>query len=464
MRKFTRVVIASALGITLHATTARAQGYIFDLGVNAGASLHTPLAGRDKGNTPASARLGAGFLIGSQFTLWPFSRIGLRANLNYSNVPLKAPAELYPDVNLWSGSGDLLIRLKTPNATWQGRETLPYLAFGFGNKWVNPAGNNFVCADRPRVQVWSCLPFNRAPGAGATAALAEWNVPMGLLGFGVDHRLSPHWLVRLEVDDRIFKPQVQSVSRFIGGNIWDVPDGTKNVASIVHELSGQVGVHLAVMLPHHQAAPAVVVAPPPPAQQQQQQQQQPPPPPPVQQQQQQQPPPPPRVDDISVCVLDPSASGGVRRVSAQFRHANGDTVVTSGGSVVPLRSTVGGVRTAVDADFYLRGTPFVMQMGRFREEFITYGRPQNMACDALAYVGTVNGYPVYVSPADVAAFLSDLQAALGRQNGDLAAALARNNALRQKFDDVRVIYVPIDPVGARVQPLQRQEQVRKGEQ
>jgi hypothetical protein len=202
-----------------------------------------------------------------------------------------------------------------------------------------------------------------------------------------------------------------------------------------------------------------MVAPPPPVQQQpppQQQRQQPPPTPPA-------PPPPPRVDDISVCVIDTGAPGGVRTLDAQYRYASNDTVVISGGTPRPIRSAVSSINTAGSADWFVRGTPFVLQMGRYREEFVTYGRPELVGCPNLAYVGMVNGFPVYVNPGDVTAFRPELEAAVRAANGDLATALAGNDRLRTQFDAIRSIWIPIDAVGPRMQALQRQEQVRKEE-
>jgi hypothetical protein len=156
-------------------------------------------------------------------------------------------------------------------------------------------------------------------------------------------------------------------------------------------------------------------------------------------------------------VLDPSAAGGMRMQAAKYRQATNDTVV----GTQPLRMTVSSVRTAANADWYVRGTPFVMQMGQFREEFVTYGRPESVACNSLVYVGNVNDYPVYVNPSDIAAFRSNLETAVRARNGDLAGVLGANRQLREQFDGVRTIYVPIDAVGPRMQALQRQEQVRK---
>lgn len=154
----------------------------------------------------------------------------------------------------------------------------------------------------------------------------------------------------------------------------------------------------------------------------------------------------------------------MRTQSAQFRYASGDTVVVSGGNTVPLRQTVGTVQTARNADWFVQGTPFVMTMGRLREEFVTFGRPTTVPCNSLTYVGMVNGYPVYVNPNDIAAYRANLDTAVRAANGDLAAALAGNRTLREQFDAVRTIHVPMDVIGPVMQALNRQEQVRKFEQ
>jgi len=462
MKRLLSVGTVATLVLAAFAGRAQAQSYWFDLGVNAGGSLFTSVTGDDD-FAGGSAKFGTGWLLGSQFTIWPWSRIGLRANMNIADRGFDADNEIHPNINLWSGSGDLMIRLRAPNPSWEGSETLPYVALGVGRKWVNPAGDQHNCAERRAdnslASFFECTPYDQTTATRtATPALREWDSWMFLAGVGADFRFSPRWLFRVELNDRIFKPFVNQTSGYAGGNVWDAPEATvdDNIASMVHELGLQAGIHVALGM-RGPGAPRTVAPPPPPPQQQQQQQQQPPPvrqePPPPQQT-----PPPPRVDDISVCVLDPAASGGMRMQSAQFRHASNDTVVAG----QPLRSTVSGVLTAGNAEWYVRGTPFVMQMGQLREEFVTYGRPEQVACNSLTYVGMVNNYAVYVNPNDISAYRSDLQSAVSARNGDLAAALGANRQLREQFDAVRTIYLPIDAVGPRLQALQRQEQVRKG--
>jgi hypothetical protein len=376
--------------------------------------------------------------------------------MNYSDRSLDADAEIASHINLWSGSGDIVFRLREPNPSWEGRETLPYLAAGVGRKWINPAGDGYICYDQARSESWTCEPFDKTPNANNTFALGEWKESlMVLLGVGADFRLSPRLLARVEVNDRIYKPQVQAISAFLGGNLYNAPDGEENLSGTAHEIGAQVGLSLAFGMRGETVMAAPPPPPPPPAQQQPEPQQQQPPP---------APPPPPRVDDISVCVVDIAAEGGMRMQAAQFRHASSDTVVTQGGTTRPLRETLGNVQTAANADWYVRGTPFVMTMGEYREEFVTYGQPSTPACNSLVYVGNVNGYPVYVNPTDVSAFREDMQTAVSAASGDLAAALAANNQLRTQFDAVRNIYIPLDVVGPRMQQLQRQEQVRKDQQ
>lgn len=442
---------ASLAALAAFATPpAEAQRYPFDVGVNVGASLHTTMTDAAQ-FAGGAAKFGTGWLAGTQLTLWPRDRFGVRGNLNFSDRPLNADNEVIPHVNLWSGSVDLMLRFKVPNETWQGTENLPYASIGIGRKWVNPAGDQYICVDQVENKFWECQPYSTA-GGGNTPALGEWReVTMLLLGVGTDVRFKPNWAFRLELNDRMFRPQVHETT-LLGGRTWRTIDAQENLAKFQHELSAAAGLHF--MLGRASEMTTPVAAPPPPPQQQQQQQTPP-------QRQTPPPPPPPREDDIGVCILDPAA-GGMRTVDARFRHASSDTVVMQGGTARPIRQLVSSVNTAGNADWYVRGAPFVLQMGQVREEFVTYGRPESLGCGSLAYVGMANGYPVYVRPSDIADYRGELQNALARHNGDLAATLAAERTLRDRFDAVRTIYLPVDAVGPRMQPLQRQEQVRKG--
>ncbi len=440
MKRFLGLGVVAALGLAAWASPATAQSYWFDIGVNGGFSLHTPMADEGAGRVPGSAKFGSGWLAGAQATLWPWERVGIRANFNYSDRDIEADEPIWSSTNLYSMSGDLMFRFKAPNATWQGRETLPYLAVGAGLKWINPSGDHFVCLDTTRNEFWSCTPFNR--DLDETVALGEWKESiMGLVGLGADFRLSPHWLIRAEVNDRIYKPQVQVSQGYLGGNVWEVEDGETNEAKLVHEIGAQVGLSLALGMKGEEV---VAVAPPPPT----------PTPTPTPE-----PPPPPREDDITVCVIDPTNAAGIRMQSARFVHASGDTVVVQGNQRIPLRQAIGTVATAESADWYVRGAPFVVNMqARQTAEFTTYGGPTRLQPADVLFLGTVNGLGVYVGSNEAAALRAPLQAA---QGADLAAKLAGSDALRTAFDEVRVVYVPLRAVGCAFQPLQRQEEVRK---
>ena len=444
MRMLGRVATAAAL-TALVAGPVSAQHWRVDLGVNGGYSWYSSLLGDD--DAGQDVRFDKNWLVGSQLTFWITPRIGLRANGTWTDNDLVTDdEEIHGNVNLWTGTGDLMFRFKQPNETWMGSEFLPYLALGVGGLWHNPAGDQFVCNDAQEGKVWSCIPFTVPPGNanGPEFALGEQKVLAGLVGLGGDMRFSPNWSLRLELSDRIYKPQTHT-AEFEGGNIWDLPNGDENTSNLVHQISGQVGLHLLLGLREG----AAVVAPPPP-----------PPPPPAQPlpppTPTPTPPPPPREESITVCVVD--QTGAVRMQSATFLVASGDTVVEQGGQRVPLRQALGNVRVAQGEDWYVRGTPFIVTSGQYRAEFVTYGQASMRSPESVTFLGTVNGVPVYADTDEAQAIRTQLAA---QTNRDLSAMLA-NRELRDAIDDFRTVYVPLRAVGCSFQPLLRQEPVRKG--
>jgi hypothetical protein len=398
-------------------------------------------------------RFDAGWLTGSQLTLWLSQRVGIRANMTYSDRPLvMEDASITEHVNLWTGTGDLLFRFRAPNETWEGREFLPYIALGVGGKWHNPAGDDFTCQDQEENKLWTCQPYTvpTTDPDGPMFALGEQKVLAGLVGVGGDLRFSPRFSLRLELSDRIYKPQTYA-ARFEGGSIYPLTNGDENVSKVVHEIGAQAGLQLLLGL---READVVAVAPapppPPPAT--------PTPPPPATPT----PPPPPRVEAFTVCVVDPTAPSGIRMQFATFLVASGDTVVVTGGQRVPLRSAVGDVMTAQQADWYVRGTPFRLTSGNYSAEFVTYGAQAVRQPSDLVYLGTVNGYPVYASSSDPALTPQIRQGFANVTDRDLAVVFRTNTNLRTGFDEIRTVYVPARAVGCTFQPLQRQEPVRKG--
>jgi hypothetical protein len=459
MRAISRLVLVAALLIGLGPATASAQRWTADFGVNGGASWYSQLLD-DTNAPPEGARFRAGWLVGSQLTFWPAERVGIRANFAYSERPLYMDSNspqipglgednlLHGNVNLWSGSGDLLFRLASPSESWIGRETLPYVALGLGAKWMNAAGNPNTCGEYNCSAIFTAgVPVGTAPGTfpAGTSALVDRSVLMGLIGLGADFRMSPNMALRLEVNDRIYRPHVWRATGVTTGAA--ITTNQETVAKTVHEIGAQLGLHFLMGL---RTPPPVAVAPLPPAP--------PPPPPPA-------PPAAPREDAITVCVIDPTATGGIRMQTATFRHAQGDTIVMVGGQAQPLRQVVGtGVMTARDAGWYVRGEPLSLTIGRETVRYLPYQTATRIEPNRIVYLGNVNGYPVYADRDEVADVIGTLQTARGtRTDVELGTLLAGTDArTRDIVQRAAFLYVPMDPYGCVFQPVQRVEDVRKG--
>jgi hypothetical protein len=446
MRAISRLVLVAALLIGLAPATASAQRWAADWGVNGGASWYSQAISGDNA-APEGARFKAGWLVGSQLTFWPAANIGIRANATYTDRPFISDGdipgiegdELYGNVNLWSGTGDLLIRFGRPAETWMGRETLPYLALGLGQKWINPAGDFWTTGDG-------------STGAPFTTDGANWrwleetSVLMGLVGLGADFRMSPRTSLRLEVNDRIYKPRILAVTGAVPGQGGAVTTTGDNIGRTVHEVGVQLGLHFLMGL---RTPPPVAVAPLPPAPP-------PPPPPPA--------PEPPREDQITVCVIDPTATGGIRMQTAVFRHAQRDTVVMVDGQRRPLREVAEpGVPMARTAPWYVQGQPLVLTVGREQVRFLPYQTATVVEPQRIVYLGNIDGYPVYADRDEVADVIGPLQTArAGRTDAELGTLLAQHAQARDAVQRVSFLYVPLDPTGCVFQPVQRQVDVRKG--
>jgi hypothetical protein len=458
MRAISRLVLVAALLIGLAPATASAQRWTADFGVNGGYSWYSQMISDEwqVGTGPSAdvregARFRAGPLLGAQLTFWPAANIGIRANMTYAERPVITDGPftgsdiLQGNINLWSGSGDLMFRLRGPSESWIGRETLPYIALGLGAKWVNPSGDHWTCGPAGG-DSFECAPL--VVGPNPRVALGERSVMMGLIGLGADFRMSPRIALRAELNDRIYKPPVYGIAAgtVVGptGNIALVSDS--RASKWVHEIGAQLGLHFLMGLRY---PPPVAVAPLPPA---------PPPPPPP-------PPAAPREDAITVCVIDPTATGGIRMQTATFRHATNDTIVMVGGQAQPLRQVVGtGVMTARDAGWYVRGEPLALTINRETVRFLPYQTATRIEPTRIVYLGNVQGYPVYADRDEVADVITALQTARGtRTDVELGTLLAGTDArTRDVVQRAAFLYVPMDPYGCVFQPIQRQEDVRKG--
>jgi hypothetical protein len=454
MKLFRKVAILGALMVPVATVPASAQSWKWDWNINAGYSFFNEiLEGVDAGMTAGEnkdVKFKSGGLLGTQLTFWPSSRIGIRANGTYADRPLvtddwtiSSPAGSgIENINLWSASGDLLFRFAKPDDEFEGMEILPYIAVGLGAKWHNGAGDNYTCVDTDG-EGSACTPFTLTGGTapGNNFALAEASTLMGLVGFGADWRFARSVALRTEIGDRIWDPRLQRVVVPATGTIYTLGDGDEDMGSTIHEFYGQVG--LSFLFGVDRPEVVAVVAPPAPVE-----------PAPVT--------PTVSREAMSVCVVDPTAPNGLRMQDA-YLVGGRDTVVVAGGSDRPFSTSIGNVSTAANADWYVRGQPLTIRTGATSLEYASYGSARIIESGDLAYVGMVNGMPVYADRNEVADINDELMELRRTRPGtDLGVLLAENRVLRDEIDDVQVLYVPMSPSGCVFQAVQIQEQVRKG--
>ncbi len=434
MRLASKVALVSAFLLPLAAAPASAQSWRWDLSLGGGyAGFNNQLDAEDVPGLGEDNDIGFGSapFLGAQLTFWPSTRFGIRANMTYMDTDFASDNVTYFNhINLWSGTGDLMFRFRRPDEEFRRMEILPYLALGLGAKWINPAGPGETCIDVDEDEDFECSPFE---SGDARLAIAETSTLMGLVGLGADWRLSPRFALRTEIGDRIWDAPIHVLDE-IENETTD-----EDVGGTVHEIYGQLGLAFLFGL---QRPPVVAVAPPAP-----------PAPTPV---------PEVRREAISVCVVDPTAPGGLRMQSATLIEGR-DTVVTIGGTDRPLRESVGNVMVASNADWYVRGQPLTMRVGGETVEFATYGSARVIEASDLAFLGTVNGVPVYADRDEVADVIDELnELNRARAGTDLGQILEENRELRDELDDVSVVYVPMYATGCVFQGVQRQEEVRKG--
>jgi len=157
--------------------------------------------------------------------------------------------------------------------------------------------------------------------------------------------------------------------------------------------------------------------------------------------------------------VDPTASNGLRMQEA-YLVGGRDTVVVVNGSDQAFATSIGTVPVASTADWYVRGQPLTITVGNGKLEYATYGSTRVINSSDLAYLGTVDGIPVYADRNEVSGFINELNQ-VSASNRDLGMTLNNQRTLRTSFDNVKVLYVPMSPSGCVFQAVQRQEDVRK---
>jgi hypothetical protein len=464
-----RNIVMAAAMLSLAGGPLAAQQWKWDWGLNAGYSWITPMLTTDQTglaeDAPSSkVKFANGSLFGTQLTFWPGAKLGLRLNARYADRDIKfsdmdeAREEFDPvsGVNLWGGSFDFMFRFKAPAAEYTGTEMLPYLALGVGLKWHNPGFDNFTCINTVENDSRACGPFvTGLVGSPRAFGLTEQKALMGHIGLGADWRLSRTLALRTELSDQIFKPRVMALNFPPAGATWTMTNGDESVAKTVHELGAQIGLHFLFGVARPAAVAVVQPVPEAPP---------PPPPPPVREEPRRE--EPIREESVTICVVDPTDPSGFRIVTASrilSGPSMGDTLVTVSGQRVPFRTTLGNVVVASNADWYVRGAPLTWTVANNKIEYHTYGSSQMIESGELAFLGTVNGIPVYADKDDIGDIRDELNDLNRAQRGaDLARIMAEHKDLRTELAKVRVLYVPLQPAGCVFQPLQLQEAVRKG--
>src|SRR5687767_9546763 len=382
MKSFVKLAVAAGM-LSLVAAPVSAQAWKWDLGVNAGYSKFTNMLDQDQTTLDGAGSkvyFAPGILYGAQLTMWTGPKLGFRLNGRYASRDVKGNDlddivdgfDFVEDVNLWAGTLDALFRFKAPAEEFTKMEMLPYLAIGAGLKWHNPGFDDFTCNDPEEDKSWTCGPFMTGiPGAPLQWAIGEQKVFVGHVGLGADWRLARNFALRTELSDQIFQPQIYRAARQGTTNNYTLTDGDENESNWIHELGVQLGLHMLFGVPRAVAV-AVTPAPPPPVQQ------------PVTRPPEPR-PEPPREDRITVCVVDPTAPGGIRMQTAVFIPSRGDTLIDVNGQRTLLRNAIGNVMVASNADWYVRGQPLEMTIGTEKVQFVTTQSPRMIEASNLAF-------------------------------------------------------------------------------
>lgn len=260
---------ALALGLCLAvASGAEAQSWRFDLGVNGGGSWATSLLDEDRLTTDSQVEFDPGWLTGAQATLWFGDMFGLRANFGFTDRSLAFDGDetlvggntnVVEHVNLWSGTGDVMVRFTAPDETFNGPQMLPYITAGLGARWVNPAGDVGelnVGTDEGEARTGSSFTVG-----DQTYFLEEKTKTLYRVALGTDARLSETLALRIELGDMMWDAPIHSVTPALTP-VVDLDE--EDVGDMQHELYGTLGLHMLVGLRDRTRVATVVPAPPAP--------------------------------------------------------------------------------------------------------------------------------------------------------------------------------------------------------
>lgn len=432
------------------AVDAEAQPWRFDFGVNGGGSWMSPILEEQDLGFDSDVDFDAGWLTGGHATLWLGNRFGLRANLAYADRSLAFDGDesfigdnndLIENVNLWTGTGDLMFRFVEPADEFIGFRMLPYFTLGAGVRWTNPAGDRFAIAGRDD----DLFDDNNRTGAPFTVGdntffLEETASPAFRAGLGADARVSRNFALRLEVGDVLSETAIHRVEG--DGPVFNSVEG--NIGGLEHDLYATLGLNVLVGTGGTRTMTAALSAPRPEDR-----------------------PLDTRtnverrdtramdVEPVSICVADPASPEGLTILEAEFRPAQGDTVVVQQGRVITIREYVSHDPTMVENRNALIGERQVIQIetGQNPIVFEPSGEARAMS-EGVVYVGNVNGVPLYAMKSDLRTLQSRLEETRSSQN--LGEWLLTDPANARVFrSEVMRVYVPVERVGCVFRPLRQ---------
>ncbi len=166
--------------------------------------------------------------------------------------------------------------------------------------------------------------------------------------------------------------------------------------------------------------------------------------------------PPPLEERLTLCALAPASAAGLRALEAVHVAGTPDTLALVADKRVPLAEAVGEVPVAAQAAWYQSHLFLDLKVGAVTRHFAIYDLPRVIEAGELAYLGTVDGLPVYAAAADVAPVKNELGLLLGSER-ELPKLVAGNAQVRTAFRAVSVLYVPLARTGCVFQPLLRVE-------
>jgi outer membrane protein with beta-barrel domain len=456
--RFTRRYVLVAAFLPLVATPVTAQRWTWDLGVNGGYSMFTKALGAEETGLAedaagSSVTFAPGLMFGGQLGYWFAPNLGGRLNARYAKRDIEGndlDVALFEGVTLLGGTIDLLYRFGAPSSEYQGTEMLPYITGGVGFKRFSTDGTATCTFE---TETTDCAPFTTGT---QSFALQEGATLAGLVGLGADFRIAPNVAIRAEINDQIFKPQIKP-GTLAGGDFTITDD--ESASKFVHEFGVQVGLHY-LFGPSRTTVAAAETLPPPSG------------PPAAAGPPAQAPPTTPLTpaggvagateEAVTVCVIDPTTSGGIRVEQGTFVPATGDTLVTVNGQRVSLSNVKGSVVVAADAPWYVRGAPLVLTVGTRRFELVTTGSPRVATPSELAFLGTINGLPVYANAVEVQGVSAELAELNRAQPGvEFGKLLNEHKDIHARLAAVKTYYVPLQPTGCVFQTLQLQDQIRK---